>query len=85
LVFSSNGHDGTLTVVKQESPDRYAVVQTLTTEKSARTMVLDAKTHKIYLAAAKLGPVPPPSKENPHPRFPSVVAGTFHLVVVSPQ
>jgi YVTN family beta-propeller protein len=85
LVFSSNGHDGTLTVVKQESPDRYAVVQTLTTEKSARTMALDAKTHKIYLAAAKLGPVPPPSKENPHPRFPSVVAGTFHLVVVSPQ
>ena len=84
LVFSSNGHDGNLTVVKQ-SGDKYSVAQTVTTEKSARTMALDAKTHKIYLAAAKLGPVPPPSKENPHPRFPSVVPGTFHLVVVSPQ
>lgn len=85
LAFSSNGHDGTLTVVKQEGADKYTVAQTVTTEKSARTMALDAKTHKIYLAAAKLGPVPPPSADNPHPRFPSVVSGTFHLVVVSPK
>ncbi|HEV2114648.1 MAG TPA: YncE family protein [Terriglobales bacterium] len=84
LAFSSNGHDGTLTVVKQESADKYMVVQTLTTEKSARTMALDSKTHKIYLAAAKLGPPPPPTKEHPHP-YPSIVSGTFHLVVVSPQ
>jgi hypothetical protein len=48
-------------------------------------MALDGKTHKIYLAAAKLGPVPAPSAENPHPRYPSVVPGTFHLVVVSPE
>jgi DNA-binding beta-propeller fold protein YncE len=85
LAFSSNGHDGTLTVVAEDSPGKYTVAQTVTTEKSARTMALDAKTHKIYLAAAKLGPVPPPSKENPHPRYPSVVPGTFHLLVVSPQ
>jgi DNA-binding beta-propeller fold protein YncE len=85
LVLSSNGHDGTLTVVRQESGDKYRVAQTVTTERSARTMALDAKTHKIYLAAAKLGPVPLPSRENPHPRFPSVVPGTFHLVVVSPE
>ncbi len=85
LAFSSNGHDGTLTVVKQESADKYSVAQTVTTEKSARTMALDGKTHKIYLAAAKLGPVPAPSAENPHPRYPSVVPGSFHLVVVSPE
>jgi len=84
LVFSPNGHDGTLTVIKQESPDRYKVVETVSTEKSARTMALDTKTGKIYLAAAKLGPPPPPSKEHPHP-YPSVVPGTFHLLVVSPQ
>ncbi len=84
LVFSSNGHDGTLTVVKQEGADKYAVAETVTTEKSARTMALDSKTHKIYLAAAKLGPPPAPTKERPHP-YPTVVPGTFHLVVVSPQ
>lgn len=79
LAFSSNGRDGTLTVVKQEGPDKYVVAQTVATERSARTMALDAKTRKIYLAAAKLGPPKPPS------RYPSVVAGTFHLLVVSPQ
>ena len=79
LAFSSNGHDGTLTVVKQEGPDKYVVAATVSTERSARTMALDAKTHKIYLAAAKLGPPKPPS------RYPSVVPGTFHLLVVSPQ
>lgn len=84
LVFSSNGRDGTLTVVKQESADKYLVAATVPTEKSARTMALDANTHKIYLAAAKLGP-PRPAKDNPHPRFPSVVPGTFHLLVLSPQ
>jgi len=84
LVFSSNGHDGTLTVVKQESADKYTVAETVPTEKSARTMALDTKTGKIYLAAAKLGPPPPPSKEHPHP-YPSIVPGTFHLLVVSPQ
>ena len=84
LVFSSNGHDGTLTVVKQEGADKYTVAETVTTEKSARTMALDPKTHKIYLAAAKLGPPPAATKEHPHP-YPTVVPGTFHLVVVSPQ
>lgn len=84
LAFSSNGHDGTLTVVKQESADKYAVAETVTTEKSARTMALDTKTHDIYVAAAKLGPPPAPTKEHPHP-YPTIVPGTFHLLVLSPK
>jgi YVTN family beta-propeller protein len=83
LVFSSNGA-GTLTVVKQESADKYTVAQTLDTEKSARTMTIDSKTHKIYLSAAKFGPPPAPTADNPHPR-PKAIPGTFHLVVVSPN
>ncbi len=83
LVFSSNG-EGTLTVVKQESPDQYSVLQTVTTEKSARTMALDTKTHKIYLPAAKLGPRPAATPDNPHP-WPKIEPDSFHLVVVSPQ
>jgi len=83
LAFSSNG-SGTLTVVKQEGADKYSVAQTVTTEKSARTMALDPKTKKIYLPAAQFGERPAPTADNPHPR-PKMVPGTFHLVVVSPS
>jgi DNA-binding beta-propeller fold protein YncE len=84
LVFSSNGQDGTLTVVKQDSADKYTVVDNVKTEKSARTMALDPKTKKIYLPAAKFGPAPAATADNPHPR-PKIVPGTFHLVVLSPS
>ena len=83
LVFSSNS-DGTLTVVKQESPDKYTVVQNAETEKRARTMALDKKTHKIYLSCAEFGPAPAPTADNPRPR-PKPKPGTFHLVVVAPE
>ena len=49
LAFSSNG-EGTVTIAHEDSPDKLTVVQTLTTQKGARTMVLDEKTHNIYLA-----------------------------------
>jgi YVTN family beta-propeller protein len=84
LVFSSNGSDGTLTVVKQESADKYTVMETVTTAKSARTMTLDPKTHKIYLSSAELGTTPPATSDNPHPR-PPIVPGSFDVLVVSAQ
>jgi DNA-binding beta-propeller fold protein YncE len=52
LAFASCG-DGTVTVAKEETPDKLTVVQTLETQRGSRTMALDLKTHKIYLAAAK--------------------------------
>ena len=51
LIFCSNG-DGTTTIIKQESSDKYAVVQTLATQIRAKTLALDTKTHKIYLSVA---------------------------------
>jgi len=51
LVFCSNG-DGTTTIIKQESADKYTVVQTLKTQVRAKTLALDTKTHKIYLSVA---------------------------------
>jgi DNA-binding beta-propeller fold protein YncE len=84
LVFSSNGEDGTLTVVHEESPDEYRVVATVTTQVSARTMALDLATHRIFLAAAKLGPPPPATDEQPHPR-PSIVPGSFLILVAQPK
>jgi DNA-binding beta-propeller fold protein YncE len=83
LAFSSNG-EGTLTIVRQDSPDKYAVLATVPTERSARTMTLDRKTHKIYLSAAQLGATPAATADNPHPR-PSMVPGSFHVLVVSPR
>jgi YVTN family beta-propeller protein len=84
LVFSSNGIDGTLTVIHQESPDEYRVIATVTTQVSARTMVLDPATHKIYLAAARLGDVPPATEDQPHPR-PSIVPDSFSILVAQPK
>lgn len=52
LAFSSNG-EGNVTIAREETPDKLVVVQTLTTERSTRTMTLDPKTHRIYLASAK--------------------------------
>ncbi len=51
-IYSSNG-DGTLTIVHQDSPDKYKVIQTVTTEPGAKTLALDSKTHKIFLSVGK--------------------------------
>src|SRR5260221_3609016 len=55
LIFISNG-DATLTIIKQESADKYTVVQTLATAPRAKTMALDKKTKKIYLSAPEFQP-----------------------------
>jgi YVTN family beta-propeller protein len=80
LIFSSNG-DGTLTVVHEDSPDKYSVVENVTTRRGARTMALDPKTHNVYLVTAEFGPPPAPTPERPRPR-PSIVPGSFMLLVV---
>jgi DNA-binding beta-propeller fold protein YncE len=81
LAFSSNGRDGTVTVIREVSPDKFEVVQTLETAKSARTVDLDPKTHRLYLVAAQFGAAPSPTPEQPRPR-PAMVAGSFEVLVV---
>ena len=73
--FASNG-EGTLTVVHEDSPDKFSVVENVPTKRSARTMALDKKTHNIFLAAADLEP-PPPGE-----RRPRVKPGSFVILVV---
>ena len=80
LVFSSNG-DGTLTVIHEDSPDKYTVVENVATRRGARTMALDPQTHRVYLVTAEFGPPPAPTPERPHPR-PSIVPNSFTLLVV---
>jgi len=73
--FASNG-EGTLTIVHEDSPDKFTVVDNVPTKKSARTMALDLKTHNVFLSAADLGP-PAPGE-----RWPSVKPGSFVILVV---
>ena len=79
LAFSSNG-EGTLTVVHQDSADKYSVVASVPTQRGARTMALDPKTHNVFLPTAQYGPPPAPTTERPNPR-PSVVPNSFVILV----
>lgn len=53
LAFASAG-DGTITVIKEDSPDKFTVAQTLTTQKGARTMTVDEKTHELFTVTANV-------------------------------
>jgi DNA-binding beta-propeller fold protein YncE len=74
-------HDGHITVVKEDSPDKFHVAETVTTEEGARTMTIDPKTHKLYTVTAKIGPRPQPTADNPHPR-PAIMPDSFVVLVV---
>jgi DNA-binding beta-propeller fold protein YncE len=80
LAFSSNG-EGTLTVVRQKSARKFEVAEIVPTQRGARTMAIDLKTHNIYLPTAEFGPAPEPTKENPKPR-PVIIKDTFVILVV---
>jgi YVTN family beta-propeller protein len=79
LAFSSNG-EGTLTIVCEESADKFSVLDNIQTQRGARTMALDAKTHNVWLATAQFGPPPAPTADRPRPR-PSIVPNSFVLLV----
>lgn len=81
LVFASCG-DGTITVAHQDSADKYTVVQTIKTERGARTMALDEGNHNIYTVTSDFGPPPAPTKDEPHPR-PTVIPSTVRLLIYS--
>jgi DNA-binding beta-propeller fold protein YncE len=75
-VFTSNA-DGTLTIIHQDSPDQYRVIQTLLTPVGSRNMGLDIKNHRVFVASAKFGPVPAGGKG----RGP-VLPGSFTLMTI---
>jgi YVTN family beta-propeller protein len=80
LAFSSNGRDGTLTVVHEDSPDKFSVVENAPTQKFARTMALDTSNHDVYEVTAEIEEAPP-VKEGERPRR-NMKPGTFTLLVV---
>ncbi|HWH02065.1 MAG TPA: hypothetical protein VN674_00095 [Gemmatimonadales bacterium] len=73
LAFASNG-DGTLTVIHEDSPDKYTVVGSVNTMRGARTMELDPVSHRLFTVSAEFGPLPAGQ------RRPPVLPGTFALL-----
>jgi len=82
LAFASCG-DGTTTIAREEAPNKLTLLQTLKTERGARTMALDPKSHWIYLPSAQFQPPPSPSP-GASPGRPSVVPNTLKLLVYGP-
>ena len=69
LAFSPNG-EGTLSVGREDTKDKFSLVENITTRVRTRTMAIDTKSHKVYLPTAEFGPAPAPTKEHPRPRAP---------------
>jgi len=79
LAFASCG-DGTLTVAHEDSPDHMTVAQTVQTQRGARTMALDRKTHNVYLSVAEFKARPAGATGRPQP-----VPGSFSVLVFGMQ
>lgn len=82
VALSANG-EGTLTVVHEDSPDRYTVLGQVKTQRGARTLAVDPGSHRVYLVTAEFGPPPAPTAARPHP-WPSIVPDTFQVLVLEP-
>ncbi len=80
LAFASCG-EGVLTVVREESPEKFSVAENVPTQQGARTLALDSKTHNVYVVTAKFGPPPPATPENPHAH--NILPDTFVVLVVA--
>jgi hypothetical protein len=84
LAFASCGQVGSVTIAREEAPDKLTVVQTLETARGSRTMTLDPKTHKIYLAAVDYQPAlaaPPAGTPPGKAARPTAVPNSFKVLV----
>lgn len=81
LVFSSNG-EGTITVIREASPSKFSVLETVATQPGAKTITLDPVTHTLYLPTAEFGPTPAPTPGSPAPK-PPILPNTFVVLKVT--
>lgn len=82
LAFASCG-DGTLTVIKEDNKDKFSVLETIPTQKGARTICINPTSGTLYLTTPDFGEIPKPTTENPKPRS-SIVPNSFKVLVVEP-
>jgi YVTN family beta-propeller protein len=81
LVFTSNG-EGTITVVKEKNANSFSVIETVKTQKGARTIAINKRTNALYLSTADFGEKPLVTPENPKPRA-SIIPDSFVVLVVA--
>jgi YVTN family beta-propeller protein len=80
LMFSANG-EGTMTVVREDSPSKFSVLETVKTQIGGRTITVDPATHTLYIPTAEFGPAPAPTPERPRPR-PAILPNTFCILKI---
>ena len=81
LAFAANG-DGSLTVIHEDAPGKFVVVENVKTRVGARTMALDSQRQRIYLVTAEYGPKPPATNDHLNPRRP-IIPGSFTLLTLT--
>jgi len=79
-LFMSCGADGVVTVIHEDAPNKYSVLQNVPTAKGARTMALDEASSTVYTATAQFDPTPPPAGQRR-----KMIPDTFEFLVVRPQ
>jgi len=80
LIFASNGY-GTLTVIREDSPDKFTVAQNVATQHGSRTMALDSESHWVYLPAADFSKTEVEAMPNGR-KHPATVKDSFSIIVV---
>ena len=80
LAFASCG-DGTITIIKEDKKDKFSVLETVQTQKGARTICINPTSGNLYLTTPDFGAKPEPTSENPKPRS-SIVPNSFKVLVV---
>lgn len=75
-IFTSNGEDGTMTVIKEKSANEFVVVENVTTKKGARTITIDETTHTLYLPTADFEDNTPPGQR------PKMLPGSFQVLSI---
>jgi len=78
LIFTSNG-DGTVTIIKEVSANKYTVIENVTTKRGARTITLDEKTHRLFLPTADYEPIASDAPKNARPKM---IPGSFQILVL---
>ena len=76
--------EGLLTVIHQDSPDKYTIIGNVNTQFGARTMALDPKTHHVFTVTADYKPAGAPTPDNPRPR-PQPIPNSFVILELGPQ
>lgn len=74
-IFTANGADGTLSIIHEETPDKFTLLENLSTQKGARTLTLDEQSHIVYLPTASF-------EANAGNKRPGILPGTFEVLVV---